>query len=150
NDATDASVIDPDYNTKTVKDLYLGKNLYDDFTMQNHNYFHTSYQNVVMQELGESFLAMKMFQTGIYGTEKWKTNALMHNNQNVMDKVLNKLALADGDLAMPNGNDWSLFLYDQIASYSTMACFLKDPNALMLENLAYKNIKARQTTTADG
>ncbi len=150
NDATDTSIIDPDYNNKTVKDLYLGKNLYDDYTLQNHGYFHSSYQNVVMQELGESFLAMKMFQTGIYGTEKWKTNALMHNNQNVMDNVLNKLALADGELAMPNGNDWSLFLYDQIASYSTMACFLKDPNALMLENLVYKNIKARQTTTTDG
>ena len=150
NDATDATVIDPDYNTKTVKDYYLGKNLYDDYTLQNHNYFHTSYQNVVMQELGEGFLAMKMFQTGINGSEKWKTNALIHNDQNVMDKVLNKLALADGELAMPNGNDWSLFLYDQIASYSTMACFLKDPNALMLENLAYKNIKARQATTTDG
>ena len=150
NDATDATVIDQTYNSKKVKDLYLGKNLYDDYTLQNHNYFHTSYQNVVMQELGESFLAMKMFQTGIYGSEKWTTNALMHNNQNVMDNVLNKLALADGELAMPNGNDWSLFLYDQITSYSTMACFLKDPNALMLENLAYKNIKARQNTTADG
>ena len=150
NDATDASIIDPSYNTKTVKDLYVGKNLFDDYTLQNHSYFHTSYQNVVMQELGESFLAMKMFQTGINGSEKWKTNALMHNNQNVMDKVLNKLALADGELAMPNGNDWSLFLYDQITSYATMACFQKDPNALMLENVAYKNIKARQATTTDG
>lgn len=150
NDATDATVIDPSYNSTTVKSLYLGKNLYDDYTLQNHNYFHTSYQNVVLQEMGESFLALKMFQTGLTGTEKWKTNALMHNDQNVMDKVLNKLALADGELAMPNGNDWSLFLYDQIASYSTLACFLKDPNALMLENLAYKNIKARQATTTDG
>ena len=150
NDATDASVIDPDYNNRTVKDLYIGKNLFDDYTLQNHNYFHTSYQNVVMQELGEGFLAMKMFQTGINGSEKWKTNALMHNNQKVMDSVLNELALTDGELAMPNGNDWSLFLYDQITSYSTMACFLKDPNALMLENQAYKYIKARQTTTADG
>jgi len=150
NDATDATVIDPAYNSTTVKSLYLGKNLFDDFTLQNHTYFHTSYQNVVMQELGESFLALKMFQTGLNGTEKWKTNALMHNNQKVMDNVLNKLALADGELAMPNGNDWSLFLYDQITSYTTMACFLKDPNALMLENLAYKNIKARQNTTTDG
>jgi hypothetical protein len=149
-DATDATVIDPDYNTKTVKDLYIGKNLFDDYTLQNHNYFHTSYQNVVMQELGEGFLAMKMFQTGLTGTEKWKTNALLHNDQKVMDKVLNELALPDGELAMPNGNDWSLFLYDQITSYSTMACFLNDPNALMLENQAYKYIKARQTTTADG
>jgi len=150
NDATDATVIDPDYNNKTVKDLFIGKNLYDDYTLQNHNLFHTSYQNVVMQELGEGFLAMKMFQTGINGAEKWKTNALMHNNQKVMNNVLNELALADGELAMPNGNDWSLFLYDQITSYSTMACFLNDPNALMLENQAYKYIKARQTTTADG
>lgn len=149
-DATDNTVIDPDYDQKTVKDLYKGQNLYDDYTLQNHNYFHTSYQNVVIQELGEAALALKLFQQGLYGEEKWKTNALMHNNDKVMSEVLYWLALADGELAMPNGNDWSLFLYDQITSYSTNACFLRDPHALMLENLAYKMIKARQTTTTDG
>ena len=149
-DATDKTIIDPEYDNTTVADLYKGKNLYDDFTLQNHNLFHTSYQNVVMQELGEAALALKMFQLGTTGVEKWRTNALMHNNQEVMDEVLNWLALADGELAMPNGNDWSLFLFDQITSYSTMACFLRDPNALMLENMAYKYIKARQQTTADG
>ncbi len=149
-DKTDNTVIDPEYNNVTVADLYKGQNLYDDYTLQNHNLFHTSYQNVVMQELGESALALKMFQTALHGKETWKTNALMHNNREVMDNVLNWLALADGELAMPNGNDWSLFLYDQITSYSTMACFLGDPNALMLENLAYKYIQARQKTTTDG
>ena len=149
-DATDRTVIDPEYDNTTVADLYRGKNLYDDYTLQNHNLFHTSYQNVVMQELGEAALALKMFQLGTIGTEKWKTNALMHNNREVMDEVLGWLALADGELAMPNGNDWSLFLFDQITSYTTMACFLRDPDALMLENMAYKYIKARQTTTADG
>ncbi len=149
-DATDQTVIDPDYDQQTVAQLYKGKNLYDDYTLQNHNYFHTSYQNVVIQELGEAALALKLFQTGLYGKEKWKTNALMHNNDRVMKDVLYWLALADGELAMPNGNDWSLFLYDQITSYSTNACFLRDPHALMLENLAYKQIKARQTTTTDG
>lgn len=148
-DAFNRDVIDPEYDSKTVADLYRGANLYPDYTLQNHNFFHTSYQNVVMQELGEAALALKLFQNGLYGTEKWKTNSLMHNNQEVMDRVLNRLALADGELAMPNGNDWSLFLFDQITSYSTAACFLRDPNALMLENLAYKNIKARQTTTPD-
>lgn len=149
-DATDYTIIDPEYDSITVADLYKGKNLYDDYTLQNHNLFHTSYQNVVMQELGEAALALKMFQLGTVGTEKWKTNALMHNNREVMAEVLNWLALADGELAMPNGNDWSLFLFDQITSYSTMACFLRDPDALMLENMAYKYIKARQTTTSDG
>ncbi len=149
-DASNQTIIDPEYDTKTVADLYKGNNLYGDYTLQNHNLFHTSYQNVVMQELGEAALALKMFQQGIHGTEKWKTNALMHNNQEVMDRVMNWLALADGELAMPNGNDWSLFLYDQITSYTTQACFQRDANALMLENLAYKQIKARQTTTSDG
>ena len=149
-DATDQTVVDPEYDQKTVKDLYKGQNLYDDYTLQNHNYFHTSYQNVVIQELGEAALALKLFQKDIYGEEKWNTNALMHNNDKVMKEVLYWLALADGELAMPNGNDWSLFLYDQITSYSTNACFLRDPHALMLENLAFKMIKARQTTTTDG
>lgn len=149
-DAADHTVIDPDYDQKTVADLYKGQNLYSDYTLQNHNLFHTSYQNVVMQELGESALALKLFQLGLHGKETWQTNALMHNNQEVMDHVLNWLALADGELAMPNGNDWSLFLYDQITSYTTMACFLQDPHALMLENMAYKHIKARQKTTGDG
>ena len=150
NDASDLTVIDPDYDNKTVKNLYRGQNLYDDYTLQNHNYFHTSYQNVVIQELGEAALALKLFQQQLYGEEKWHTNALMHNNDKVMKEVLYWLALADGELAMPNGNDWSLFLYDQITSYSTNACFLRDPHALMLENLAYKYIKARQQTTSDG
>ena len=149
-DVNNATVIDPWYDSKTVADLYKGQNLYDDYSLQNHNLFHTSYQNVVMQELGEAALALKMFQLGLHGEEKWKTNALMHNNQEVQDSILNWLALADGELAMPNGNDWSLFLYDQITSYSTQACFQKDPHALMLENMAYKYIKARQKTTADG
>ena len=150
NDAKNYTVVDPDYNSKTVAQLYKGQNLYSDYTLQNHNMFHTSYQNVVMQELGEAALALKMFQMGVKGEEKWKSNALMHNNQEVMDEVMNWLATSDGELAMPNGNDWSLFLFDQITSYSTQACFQRDANALLLENLAYKNIKARQTTTTDG
>ena len=148
-DATDDTVIDPDYDSTTVRDLYRGQNLYDDYTLQNHNYFHTSYQNVVIQELGEAALALKLFQKELHGTERWKTNALMHNNDKVMQEVLYWLALSDGELAMPNGNDWSLFLYDQITSYSTNACFLRDPHALMLENLAYRMIKARQQTTTE-
>ena len=134
----------------TVAQLYKGQNLYDDYTLQNHDYFHTSYQNVVIQELGEAVLALHLFQNGLGKGERWKTNALLHHNQEVTDHVLNWLALADGELAMPNGNDWSMFLYDQITAYSFMAAKMRDANALMLENLAYKHIKARQSTTQDG
>lgn len=139
--------LDPEYDDVSVAEMYLGQNLYPDYTLQNHDYFHTSYQNVVIQELGEAYLAMSIMQGD---NPKWKTNALMHNVAPVMNEVLLRLALPDGELAMPNGNDWSMFLFDQIASYATMACYLNDPNALLLENLAYKSIKARQGTTPDG
>ena len=150
NDAKDGSVIDPGYDLQRVMDLHIAPNLYDDYTLQNHGYFHTSYQNVVMQELGEAALALELFQKGGKKAHVWKTNALMHNCEVVHDRVLSWLALADGELAMPNGNDWSMFLYDQITSYSTLACFERNPDALLLENLAYQQIKARQTTTGDG
>lgn len=143
-------IIDPDYDTKTVANLYRGANLYPDYTLQNHNYFHTSYQNVVAQELGEAALALQLFQQELHGTTKWYTNALMHNIDAVNKRVLYNLALRDGELAMPNGNDWSLFLYDQITSYSTASCFLRDTDALMLEQQALQQIKARQKTTTDG
>ena len=143
-------IIDHDYDTKTVADLYRGANLYADYTLQNHNYFHTSYQNVVAQELGEAALALQLFQQELHGTTKWYTNALMYNIRMVNEQVLYNLALRDGELAMPNGNDWSLFLYDQITSYSTASCFLRDTDALMLEQQALQQIKARQKTTTDG
>lgn len=149
-DKDDQTVIDPDYDQKTIADFYVGANLYDDYTLQNHNYFHTSYQNVVAQELGEAALALKLFQNVLYQKERWTTNALMHNVGFVMDEVLYSLALSDGELAMPNGNDWSLFLYDQITSYSTVSCFLRDPYALLLEQQALQQIGKRQKTTTDG
>ena len=147
-DSDNQTIIDPDINSVTVADLYRGANLYDDYTLQNHNYFHTSYQNVVMQELGESLVALQLFQQG--KESAWHTRALLHHQQEVMDSVLCQLALADGELAMPNGNDWSLFLYDQLTSYTTAACYLRHADALMLENMAYKHIAVRQQTTDDG
>ena len=148
-DSLDETIIDPLYDQTRVKDLYRGQNLYDDYTLQNHGFFHTSYQNVVIQELGEAALALRLFQGK---KQKWHTNALLHNCQKVNDEVLNWFSLRDGEQAMPNGNDWSMFLYDQITSYSTMACMLPDNNinALALETKALKQILRRQNTTSDG
>ena len=158
-DANDQTVVDPDYDGKRVCDLYRGQNLYEDYTLQNHNYFHTSYQNVVIQELGEAALALALFtpqrststvQRSTFNVQRSPSTVLLHHCREVCDSVLWWLALSDGELAMPNGNDWSLFLYDQMTSYTTMACMLRDADALMLEQRAYEMIRHRQLTTPDG
>lgn len=147
-DAEKHSVIDPWYDTTTIADLYKGPNLYPDWTLQNHNFFHTSYQNVVIQELGEAALALRLFQGG--DRPRWRSNALLHNCDSVAKEVLNWLTLPDGEQAMPNGNDWSLYLYDQLTSYSTLACMSGDRDALMFEQRALEQIRKRQALTGDG
>lgn len=145
-DAPDTTVIDPDYDETRVCDLYKGPNLYPDWTLQNHDFFHTSYQNVVIQELGEAALALQLFQGR---RQRWASRALLHNCDKVTKNVLNWLTLPDGEQAMPNGNDWSLFLYDQVTSYATMACMLRDPDALYFEQQCLKCIAQRQQSTTD-
>src|SRR5574344_531596 len=136
---------------KPASSWYIGQNLYNDYTLQNHNYFHTSYQNVVIEELCESYLALKVMQPDNGSTKKFElADNLLWNQKPVFDNVLKELALADGELAMPNGNDWSMFLYDQLPAYTAMATIFRDSDALMLENMALKYTKARQTTTSDG
>lgn len=149
-DSLQTESLDTWYDSTSAAALFKGPNLYEDYTLQNHGFFHSSYQNVVIQELGEAALALSLFQKEQGREERWHSRALFHNVEAVMDSVLVKLALADGELAMPNGNDWSLYLFDQITSYTTLSTFLRSPDALMLENLAYKNILARQSTTDDG
>ena len=146
-DALDTTVIDPAYDATRVCDLYKGPNLYPDWTLQNHDFFHTSYQNVVIQELGEAALALRLFQGR---RQRWASRALLHNCDKVMENVLNWLTLPDGEQAMPNGNDWSLFLYDQVTSYATMACMQRNADALYFERQCLKRIAQRQQTTDDG
>ena len=145
-DKYDETIVDG----KAVKDWYSGQNLYADYTLQNHNYFHTSYQNVVIQELCESYLALRCMQQAGASKTFPLSETLLWNQQPMFNTVLKELALADGELVMPTGNDWSMFLYDQLPAYTAMATIFRDADALMLENMAFKYTKARQSTTSDG
>lgn len=51
---------------------------------------------------------------------------------------------------MPNGNDWSMFLYDQLPAYAAMATMLKSSDALLLERRCLDQLLKRQRTTPDG
>ena len=133
---------------RKAKEWFAGANLYDDFTLQNHNYFHTSYQNVVMQEMAESLIAFRLAEN----TKKPQAvrEALTWHWNDVWERVLAQLALCDGELAMPNGNDWSMFLYDQLPAYAAMATIGRHPDALMLEERCLQSLLSRQKTTPDG
>ncbi|MBR2101722.1 MAG: hypothetical protein IJ928_03105 [Prevotella sp.] len=132
---------------KKAAQWFKGANLFDDFTLQNHNYFHTSYQNAVMQEQAETIVALNLLgETG----QPVVPQTLTWHWREVWDGVLSQLALCDGELAMPNGNDWSMFLYDQLPAYSAMATIGRNADAMMLESRCLDQLLRRQQTTPDG
>ena len=134
---------------KTIADWHIGGNLFPDYALENHNFFHTSYLNIPIQEMSESLLAYKAVQNQAKPTFPIP-NALKYNVPNVWNSMLKEFIMADGILAMPNGNDWSMYIYDELGTYSALACIYRDPDALMLESMVLKYAKMRQTTTTDG
>lgn len=134
---------------KTIADWHIGGNLFPDFALENHNFFHTSYLNIPIQEMSESLLAYKAVQNPVKPAFAIP-NALKHNVLNVWNSMLKEFIMADGILAMPNGNDWSMYIYDELGTYSALACIYRDPDALMLESMVLQYAKKRQATTPDG
>ena len=134
---------------KYVRDWHIGANLFPDYALENHNFFHTSYLNIPIQEMSESLLAYKAVQnqtTPVFQIPQ----ALKHNVSNVWNSMLKEFILPDGILAMPNGNDWSMYIYDELGTYSALAAIYRDPDALMLESMVLQWAKIRQATTSDG
>jgi len=134
---------------RTIAEWHIGGNLFPDYALENHHFFHTSYLNVPIQELSESLLAYKALQNATNPVFPIP-NALRHNVRNVWNSMLKEFIMADGILAMPNGNDWSMYINDELATYSALACIYRDPDALMLESMVLQNAKFRQSTTPDG
>lgn len=134
---------------KLVADWHIGANLHPDYALENHDFFHTSYLNIPIQEMSESLLAYKAVQD--QSTPRFAIpEALKHNVTNVWNTLLKELIMADGMEAMPNGNDWSMYIYDELSTYSAMACIYRDADALMLESMILQYAKMRQATTSDG
>jgi|GEM_PF-2935639 len=134
---------------KSVADWHIGANLFPDYALENHNFFHTSYLNIPIQEMSESLLAYKAVQNQTSPAFPIP-DALKHNVLNVWNSMLKELIMADGIEAMPNGNDWSMYIFDELSTYSAMACIYRDPDALMLESIILQYARMRQATTADG
>ena len=134
---------------KTISEWYIGANLFPDYALENHDFFHTSYLNIPIQEMSESLLAYKAVQNHLNPLFSIP-EALKHNVPEVWNTMLKELVLADGELAMPNGNDWSMYIYDQLATYSALASIYRDPDALMLESITLQYARMRQSTTQDG
>ena len=138
-DALDSTIVDGDM----VRNWYVGANLYDDFSLENHYLFHPVYQMATLLEIADSVLYYKMFGKPI-------PKAFDHHVKDNFDEVLKKLVLPTGAWAWPNGTDWSIDSLDQIGVFAFMSTYHKDVEAKLVEQRAWQFIRERQKLYGDG
>jgi len=116
-----------------VRDVVTTANLFDDFTLDNHGFFHPSYLKVSGQELGEA-LAMLILGDRVHGTsltDEFRPYALHHVRETW--EVMRRLLLPEGEYAYPSGSDWAIHLPSHQSYYAFVATALRDPVAALAE-----------------
>ena len=137
-DATSQAVVDG----RTVAEQFIGANIDDDYTLENHGFVHPDYMTAFGLSLGceidyrmtgrKSPEAMTYNVAGIYQNLKW-------------------FVLPDGGYVYPNGQDWRLFRNaDWIRSHLLMACYADDPDAWSLAMRSLDVIDRMQARSTDG
>src|SRR5262249_12292238 len=112
---------------KPLKQWLKGANLYDDYTLENHDRVHPDYMGTTR---------INLYQELIYG---WAGNepptAIRYNAEKIY-AIEKKLALPDGSFVYPNAEDWQLHRNaDWIDLHSMMAVRFNDPQAARLARL---------------
>jgi len=116
------------------------------FSVENHGFFHPSYQMVSGMSLGDSFLYARLTNPAV--AEELKPFA-EHNVRPVW-RTLSRVLLDSGELAYPSGLDWALHGYGQVSYYTWLANWLDDPLARWAEPRLAKLVADRQQVNGDG
>ena len=134
-----------------TKDIVTTANLFDDFTLENHGFFHPDYVQVSGQELGEAWLMLqlgdRLHRTNL--GEQFKPYAL-HHAADVWDKVARPLVLPDGEFTFPAGTDWTVNCGITPSYLAYVATGLDSGAALKLAAEEVKSAQRRRAASPPG
>jgi hypothetical protein len=101
-------------------------NLYNDWALENHGFFHPTYEMVAGMSSGDSLLMAKL-------ADPTTASQLMpyagHNVMAAWTNVMAGMVMDSGDFAYPAGLDWELHDYEQYSFIAWMAAHFNDPLA---------------------
>ncbi|HEX8521904.1 MAG TPA: hypothetical protein VF669_06570, partial [Tepidisphaeraceae bacterium] len=128
-----------------VKDIVTTANLFDDFSLDNHGFFHPDYVQVSGQELGEAWLYVQLGdrinRTNL--ASEFKPYAL-HHAKEVWENAAKPLILPTGEFTFPNGTDWTVNASITPSYYAYIATGIGDPIAVdALQRLPRQALKRR-------
>ncbi len=126
-----------------VSDWVETANLFDDFTLENHGFFHPIYLQVSQLTVNDAAVVYQ--QAG-----KAVPDAFAFRYPEVWDNVLGPLAGDDGDLVMPAGQDWTSKDYQHLEYLAALATRLQRVDASVAESQALQLVAKRQATHDGG
>jgi hypothetical protein len=121
--------------------------LYPSFAVENHGFYHPTYEMVAGMSLGDSWLMARLANTNV-------ASELLpfaeHNIMNVWSNNLSSMLLDSGEFAYPAGLDWELHDYEQNSYITWLATHFDDPVARWADGRLAALVRHRQIINGDG
>jgi hypothetical protein len=136
----------PADSTGPLKEWIKTQTMFPSYTLENHGFFHPSYEISGIMSLGDSYLMASMINPAL---AKELQPFIEHNVIPVWE-VTKCILMETGDLAFPSGMDWSLHQFEDVSSLAWMATHFGMPEALWAQNRVAKQILYRQAVNGDG
>lgn len=127
---------------QTVAAQFTGANIYDDFTLENHNIVHPDYMTCFSLSLAAEL------EYALSGRRP--PECLRHNVAGIYEN-LKWFMLPDGGFVYPNGQDWQLFRNaDWTVKSVMMSVLLRDPDAWSLACQGVETLEKMQARSHTG
>lgn len=137
-DSTSTAIIDQ----LPVAKQFSGANIYDDFTLENHDFVHPDYMGAWIMNAGND---LDYLLTG-----RKPLQAFLYNLPPIY-KNQERLFLPDGGYCYPNGQDWALFRNaDWILPHAAAVARFNDAGALYFLRAGLETAEKMQQRNQDG
>lgn len=136
----------PSDTSGALSDWIETQTLFSSYALENHGFYHPTYQMVAGMSLGDSYLMAKMINPRV----AQELAPFAEHNVLPVWEFMKPLVLDSGELAYPSGLDWSLHDFEHISYLSWLATHFKAPVAQWAEPRLAKQILYRQKINGDG
>lgn len=121
--------------------------LYPSYALENHGFFHPTYQMVGGMSLGDSLLMARLANPAVAAELEPFAE---HNVLEVWNRILAPLLLDSGDFAYPAGLDWELHDFEHNSYLAWLATHFNDPLARWAHEQVARLVRHRQQVNGDG
>ncbi len=115
--------------------------LFPSYALENHGFYHPTYEMVAGMSSGDSLLMARLANTNIAAQLQPYAE---HNVMAVWTNNLDNLVMDSGDFAYPAGVDWAVHDFEQNSFITWMAAHFNDPLARWTDSQLSQDVRYRQ------